>query len=360
MTKFILIISLLFSLPAFGAGSAPRATAAEERISAAEVALMPNILINGNWDLWQRGTSQTQATVTSAGTGYGVGAADRWYVNWGTIPTAYTFSRQAATPGELSGEPTYYARMAVTTIGGGAGIRIEQHIESARSLAGKSATLSFWGKNTVAVQPIIDVQQVFGTGGSPSGATTITCATLPAMTTTWTKYTATCAIPSVSGKTFGTTSGTDYLNIRIRMTDVNQQFDIAQVMLNEGTRAAPFKLAGGNVGGELVLAQRYYEKSYPITSPPASTMNSGEGLMQASSTTDLDRTGIYFQVTKRVTPAVRVYAISPATIDRVQGHANAVSLNGSYSSDKMFVLTSTGLTVGNWYIFQWTADAELP
>lgn len=46
-----------------------------------------------------------------------------------------------------------------------------------------------------------------------------------------------------------------------------------KVMVNEGTVAAPFQLAGKTYGGELALLQRYYEKSCDLDTAPVSCGN---------------------------------------------------------------------------------------
>jgi hypothetical protein len=205
-----------------------------------------------------------QATATPYATGAGVGSVDRWFPDWSTAaPTAFTLSRQAFTTGQTAvpNNPTYFARWAITTIGTATNLRLTQNVEDVRMLAGKTVTFSFWGANTVAVVPVVKVNQSFGTGGSPSGVVATTCSTLPAMSASWAKYTSVCVVPSIAGKTIGTNENS-FTGIQIFPTAVNQQFDIAQAMLNDGPTAAPFVTAGKFAGAELALAQRFCQTNF--------------------------------------------------------------------------------------------------
>ena len=119
-----------------------------------------NKIINGNFDIWQRGTSQTSS---------GYGSADRWpCTNVGTTKIA---SQQIFTVGqtEVPGNPKYFIRHNVTSVPGASNYAIMlQRIESVLTLSGKKATLSFWAKADSIKNIAIELYQHFGTGGSPS------------------------------------------------------------------------------------------------------------------------------------------------------------------------------------------------
>jgi hypothetical protein len=110
-------------------------------------------IINGNFDIWQRGTS----FVNPAG---GVYTADRFTVDngvtSGTLPTTLTHSRLTLTSGDLGG--SFYA-YRLTTNGSGSGFTggdhyfLDQLIENGvRFLcgAGKSVTVSFYARSDIA------------------------------------------------------------------------------------------------------------------------------------------------------------------------------------------------------------------
>lgn len=222
-----------------------------------------NYLINGGFDVWQRGTSQTVS---------GYGSDDRW-IN-ATTASTITHSRQAFTLGQtdVPGESEFYSRTAVTSVddAGANYARKEQRIEGVRTLAGKTSTVTFWAKADASKDMSVNVEQFFGTGGSPS-ASVFVAPQKVSLTTSWQKFSLTFAIPSISGKTIGT-GGNDFLAFRFwfdagsnydDQTDSlgNQSgtFDIARVSLREGDVTAlddPFEER--SYGEELALCQRYY------------------------------------------------------------------------------------------------------
>lgn len=220
-----------------------------------------NKIINGSFDIWQRGTSQTIS---------GYGSADRWFND--NVGTTKTFSRQAFALGQIDvpGEPTYFSRTVVTTAAGAANYCKQlQAIESVRTLAGKSTTITFWAKADAAKNIAIEFVQIFGSGGTPSLALDAIGAQLIPLTTAWQKFTKTIVIPSIAGKTLGT-AGDDYLGINFwfdagtsfatRTASLGQQsgtFDIAQVQIEEGSVATPFEQRP--IGYETSLCQRYFQ-----------------------------------------------------------------------------------------------------
>ena len=220
-----------------------------------------NKIINGNFDIWQRGTSQTSN---------GYGSADRWSCfNSGSTKTA---SQQAFALGQtdVPNNPKYFMRHEVTSVSGASNaVSMGQKIEGVETLAGQTATLSFWAKADASKNIAVEFLQSFGTGGSPSTQVTGIGSQLVALTTDWTKYTITVDIPSVSGKTLGTDIN-DRLefyfwfdagsNNNARAASLGQQsgtFDIAQVQIEEGSAATLFEQRP--IGIENQLCMRYYQ-----------------------------------------------------------------------------------------------------
>jgi hypothetical protein len=267
----------------------------------------PNLLINGGFDLWQRGTSQTTS---------GYGSDDRWdNRNTGTTKT---HSRQDSTDTEraLFSSP-YYSRTVVSSVTGASNnCHKFQRIEDVTRLAGKTVTLSFWAKADANKNMSIEFAQIFGTGGS-STVDLIGIQKIP-LTTTWQRKAVTVSIPSTVGKTivsgnihtsytvliFWLDAGTD---LNYRTVSLGQQsgtFDIAEVKLEIGSVATPFSLAGGNIAGELAMAQRYYEKSFVTVATEL------PGLIWINGQSDQTLApGPTFQTSKRVNPhTVQIYA----------------------------------------------------
>jgi hypothetical protein len=234
-------------------------TMQSSNISATGSMASRNKIINGNFDIWQRGTSGSSGYV-----------ADRWTT--ALIGSTAAITQQAFTLGQtdVPGEPTFFHRVAVTSVAGAGNYAISiQRIEDVRTLAGQTATLSFWAKADAAKNIAVEFTQNFGTGGSPSASVTAIGVTTIALTTAWQKFTVTAAIPSISGKTLGT-AGNDFLSVTLwldagsdfnaRTNSLGQQsgtFDIAQVQLEAGDTATPFEHR--SYGQELALCMRYFQ-----------------------------------------------------------------------------------------------------
>ena len=217
-----------------------------------------NHIINGNFDVWQRGTSFSTA-------GYG---ADRW-VN-GFVGSSPTQSRQSFTLGQtdVPNEPKYFCRSTVTSSAGASNHAIlYQPIEGVRTFAGQTCTVSFWAKADASKDIAVEFSQNFGTGGSPSSDVTGVGVTTFSLTTSWQKFTATVSVPSISGKTLGTNDNDQLIVIfwfdagsdfNARTNSLGQQsgtFDIAQVQLEVGDTATQFEHR--SIGQEFALCQRY-------------------------------------------------------------------------------------------------------
>ena len=210
-----------------------------------------NKIINGDFGINQRAFSSTTTTLT-----YGF---DRWYcqaVDGTTTYSAQTFTLGAAPVAGYEG--TNFARLVSTgqTLSS-AQSNIRQKIESVKTFAGQTVTVSFWAKASSGTPNIAaSLAQYFGSGGSPS-ATVNTTLTKTAITTSWVRYSASVAVPSISGKTIGTAN--DDALILILWTSAGSNFDsqtntlgiqsatidIWGVQLEAGSNATPFQTATG-------------------------------------------------------------------------------------------------------------------
>ena len=208
-----------------------------------------NKIINGDMNIWQRGTSFASAANGSY-------SADRFKYAFDGSGTA-TISQQAFTAGAapVAGyESQYFLRHLVTSAGSTTFTQIFQPIEDVRTFAGQTVTFSFWAKADSARSSFIYAEQNFGSGGSA----TVQYLSMgsASLTTSWQRFSFTVALSSISGKTIGTNS---QLNFYIRCgTALNASTDIWGVQLEYGSKATPFETATGTFGGELALCQRYY------------------------------------------------------------------------------------------------------
>ena len=226
-----------------------------------------NKIINGDFAINQRGfTSSTTV-------GYNF---DRFATNFSVVGGT-TASTQAFTAGAapVAGYESANFFRAVTTSQTGTGnfVQLYQMIENVRTLAGQTATISFWAKAASGTPKIgIEMVQQFGSGGSPSADVTSIGASAVTISTSWARYSLTVSVPSISGKTVGTTANTSSLRLTLWLsagTDFNARcgsignqnatFDIWGVQVEYGSKATPFETAsGGSPQAELAMCQRYY------------------------------------------------------------------------------------------------------
>jgi hypothetical protein len=143
--------------------------------------------------------------------------------------------------------------------------RVIHRIESVRTLASKTVTLSFYAKGTnpsAAGKLGARFQQYFGTGGSPSAS--IDGPEIDVvLTSEWKRYSFTFTIPSLVGKTIGTNNN-DHLAIdigQLSSTSTNSwTLDLWGVQVEEGPVATPFRRNAPSIQAELAACQRYYQR----------------------------------------------------------------------------------------------------
>jgi hypothetical protein len=237
-------------------------------ISAGNLGMFRNRIINGNFEIWQRGN-----TLTSTSSGGFI--ADRWKYGYNGTGATRIFSKQAFTMGqsEVPGNPKNYLRWNQSVAGSGAtGNNIGQSIENVETFAGKTCTVSFYAKANVTTQSLsFNLSQVFGTGGSPSTGVSSFTAGIP-LTTSWEKITFNVNVPSIAGKTKGTNND-DYIILQMTPNPLNATFiiDIAQVQIEEGNIATPFEFRPFAI--EIKLCERFYEKSFEVGVVPSFITN---------------------------------------------------------------------------------------
>ena len=215
-----------------------------------------NAVINGGMDIWQRGTS---IAIASNSVGY---SADRMYIT-AQLNSASTVSRQATADTTNLPNIQYCARVQRNAGQTGTGNAISQSMETINSIpfAGKQVTLSFYARAGANYSPTANALSVVlysGTGteqningGFTGQATPI--ATSATLTTTWQRFSFTGTIATTatelafyfSANSTGTAGANDY-------------FEITGVQLELGSTATTFSRAGGSIGVELALCQRYY------------------------------------------------------------------------------------------------------
>ena len=295
-----------------------------------------NAIINGAFNVWQRGTTFASPT------GY---TADRWSMSVSTNPTTSSITQQTFTPGTapVSGyEGTYFMRYLITTLGSSTDYYLGQKIEDVRTFAGQTATFSFWAKSDSSRTIAVSSSQNFGSGGSGSVSTTV--GSTYSLTTSWQRFTATVSFPSIAGKTVGTSSFLQIFFTASSALASGYQLDIWGVQLEAGSVATAFQTATGTLQGELTACQRYYYRQ--TGSSPYSRFGQGP----AASSTSLG-VNVFFPVTMRTYPSSTIDYANLAVYDGTNIIAvTSVSMGqAAQQSANLSIAVASGAVTNRYY-----------
>jgi hypothetical protein len=285
-----------------------------------------NKVINGDFGIWQRGTSFTPTSAASIFT------TDRFQI-YQNGSGSFTCSQQTFTPGAapVAGyESQFFHRIALTTVGTTTAWVFNSNLEDVRTFAGQTVTLSFWAKGTAATIGCY-LQQNFGSGGSSVVQTGAQSNTL---TTSWQRFSYTVTLPSISGKTIGAGSS---LSVYFGSGTVlaNTSWDIWGVQLEAGNVATAFQTATGTLQGEIALCQRYYFR----LGGNAAFEYLGQGMGAAGFTGAVIT--IQTPVTLRTSPSAVEYSTIASWDTNALSAVTAVTLNTS-SNNLISINVNTG------------------
>ena len=305
-----------------------------------------NAIINGGMDIWQRGTSIALAASTAYTSGF---TADRWQTATGANQ-ACTISRQAT--GDTTNLPNVqyvarYQRNSGQT--GTAQLSFAQTFETINSIpfAGKQITLSFYaraGANYSAAANALGVVLAYGTGTDQNIFTGFTgqvslISSSATLTTTIQRFTFTATLPSTATQLAVVTNF-----VPTGTAGANDYFEITGVQLELGSTATTFSRAGGSIGGELALCQRYYQRVAATTS-----LYSGTGFAYATTAAFIT---VPTKQTMRTSPATLDYT-TPSLSDGVTSTTGTTVTINAGSTPDLVVLSVTvaaGLTQFRPYI----------
>jgi len=339
-----------------------------------------NLIINGAFDFWQRGTS---VACNNNDDKY---LADRFVIDvWAaSVSATGTYSRSADVPTQAqSGFNSRYSLLYTNTSANSNSITVRYEVEGQdyQQIHAKKIRVQFWVKSSVAGTYSLGLQN--GANQNRSYLTTYTIASA----NTWQKVAIDVQLDQTGTWNFNETAGLSILwgagvpgfyglsalntwvssrvtgytgNTASWSTTSGATFQIAQVSLipQDFTLAGasnvdiPFQRAGRTIGHELAMCQRYYEAGfYQSYFPGGGTAYVGSSIPYAAD--------------KRATP----------TIAYVDGAANPgkISIISGVSGQQTALLTAIVQTnllrqMGLLYvggataygmIFSWTSDAEL-
>jgi hypothetical protein len=301
-----------------------------------------NAVIDGGMDIWQRGTSI--ALAASTGTTY---TADRWCTQTGANQ-AITISRQVT--GDTTNLPNIQYALRYQRNSGQTGtgtLSFIQNIETINTIpfVGKQVTVSFYaraGANFSSPSNLLSFTLITGTGTDQNAFSTFTnqanaIGVGDSLTTTWQRFSHTATLG-----TSITQLALDFAYAPTGAAGANDYFDITGVQLELGSTATTFSRAGGSIGGELALCQRYYRRY-------AGNAGSQNPLCSAFAISTVSADGtLPFSVPMRVAPTSNQSAVADLTFTWSAGTSttSAISID-LVSADAIFIrLTTTGLTAG--------------
>jgi hypothetical protein len=320
-----------------------------------------NLLINGALDFWQRGTSFTSITTTP------VYAADRWRMEvGGGSGVNINTTRQTSVPSDTSFP---FSMRNLRTAGTGTSETVKvQRIEAVNIayLIGKTLTFSFWAKAEGtssnmfirAFVPSSGTPDSWTVGRTYTNDTQIFAKNGNTITASWQKFTASFVVPSsaINGLAIG---------IGCVTTATNDGFSTTGFQLEEGPVVNDFVRAGVDIGSELALCQRYYEKSYPLDTPPGTSIGSGSTPCRATAastgTFGLQLT-IAYKVTKRAVPSTVNFFSTSGVSGNLRNVTSSVDVAGVIEGSNQFgvgIRTNAAPADGAGHICHFTSDAEL-
>ena len=263
----------------------------------------PNLLINGGFDIWQRGTGYS-------GGGY---TADRWNIdNQFFIQSALVPDESAPWSGNIITdgiiEPNVYTSVELSNPAEG----------PAPFTNKKNYTLSFWAYRQNTDPFRIQLSYVDTVSEVTNQVMILDTVTQPVAGLTWEYLTLTFNI----GANVPVPTN---LSLQIQITAINDvnvgeiNVNLALAKLEVGTKATPFTRAGNTLEGELAMCQRYYQHHF---------MGVGKFI---GGGTDASCYGV-FLVTMRVAPSITLIGSALPSVDEIGvGSVNIDSI-ASYSS----------------------------
>ena len=218
-----------------------------------------NLIINGNFDVWQRGGWVNLVglpTTLGAGTGQAYGA-DRWCLGTPTGATHRAISRQPFDLDQIAvpHSPTYFLRWSQTT--SEATPTLSQPIEDVRTAAGMDVTVTWWMKANASKNVTVKLMQTFGGGPAVQVIIAATSGGTAAITggAAWAKFEAHFTVPTLAGNTIGGINSA--LVLQFIMPTGTYIIDYAQVQFEQSTVATDYETRSYLY--EIARCERFFE-----------------------------------------------------------------------------------------------------
>lgn len=320
-----------------------------------------NLIINGNFTFDQRNASISSAKWTrSASTNQY--SLDCWHYqdDHGTFGTS-TVWRELWSLGNSLTDSKYYLRQQITGVPASGTVRRWSHrIENVGTLANRKMGIAFLAWADTPFSITVEARQHFGTGGTPS-SDVVFGTTVVVLPTSATRHELIFDVPSIVGKTLGTNNN-HYLELRFNLplNVAISGFNLGDVVVSEDFPLQYGLASADSLTGELILCQRYFEKSWNLETPVGTVTRIGANRVVGSTSIGQSFTlDTKFKVRKRDIPAFLYYAPDSGAVDNVTiNGANVSNPGNDYVSEVNATdeIISTVNTICYWH---WTARSEL-
>jgi len=345
-----------------------------------------NLIINGNMQIAQRGTSTSG--ITSSGY-YTVDRFDVGGTTWGTftqsqdtdVPTGQGFANSIKflwTTANASLSSNSFLQMHQSIEG-----QMLQQIKKGTSNA-ESLTISFWVKSNKTGTYIVQLYDIDNTR-------MISKSYIINSADTWEKKTITCdgdttgALDNDNGRSldliFALCAGTDQSSGTLQTTwgtavtanrfvgqvnladAINNYWQVTGIQLELGENATPFEHR--MYSQELAMCQRYYCKSYDTTTAPATNTSNGINIIGGSTqASGYQYMCLVFPQDMRTTPSITFYRDNGADNTwewRRSGASGTIAPVAPYGSTRQMQMyvNAGGAYVVSLVWGHWVASAEL-
>ena len=289
-----------------------------------------NLIINGGFDVWQRGTSFTNPSSNTY-------MADRFFTAGARVATTITKNTGVSVNGKVVNTLRIDATGADTW-------DFYQGIEDYQTISGQEVTISFWYKTNLS--GVVCRHYSTGTYGSPLNSDS-----------TWNKFEVTVTLPTLVGAGGGANKTSFGWWAASGGVSAGSFLEIANFQLELGSVATDFEHR--SYGEELALCQRYYQSSFKTGNVPGVSTDVLDAI-HVVSWGDGNCMGFPFQGGMRASPTVVLRAQGSTTVGQVSSSGTARTASALNTGDKQvsFLQVISG-TANTYNRFTWTADAEL-
>lgn len=289
-----------------------------------------NLIINGDFQVWQRGT------VGTAVNGFSINSADRWY----SVRT------------QLNQETDSYGNPYAHCVCGdyADSFYLQHKVEHPHRLLNKTLTLSFWIKSDDGLGANGQYAIRYYTGTTYEYPITFTNFTFGS---SWTKVEVTFTMP--------TTLPADNYGLEIFLmgdstntNNNNKSFDIKEVQLELGSVATPFEHR--SYGEELALCQRYY---YRINTKNTGRRHLVSGVKVETGTDAV--AVIYSPVSMRTIPSISYNSSGDFVLDSGGNvTVSSIGINGVSGSNllELPLVTVGASTTSNYSLAMYGNDVD--